>query len=128
MLPSIMVAPFGERRLARTIVALLTPVVAVVLMNVFWRDIQPHVWFLLYPAVFISSWLGGRRLGTIATALSAFLVWWLFLRKASVVLPEPRDLMAVGVFFATGAAFAIFHDRLTRATAAAAGKIHWRLP
>jgi PAS domain S-box-containing protein len=112
----------GHTTLLRSLLALLTPFVALVLQWLVWGLIQPHVWFLFYPTIFVSSWIGGRRLGLIATTVSAFLVWWFFLRPENSLTIDPRHLFSVGVFFATGVAFAYFHDRLTRAVTALAGK------
>jgi PAS domain-containing protein len=112
----------GNKTLLRPLLALLTPFVALVLQWLLWGLIQPHVWFLFYPTIFVSSWIGGRRFGLIATTVSAFLVWWFFLRPDNSLTIESRYLFSVGVFLATGVAFAYFHDRLTRAVAALAGK------
>jgi len=55
------VATAGEHRLSSSLLALLTPFVALVLERLLWGLIQPHVWTLFYPALFVSAWLGGRR-------------------------------------------------------------------
>jgi len=52
----------------RLILAGLIPLVAFVLQWTFWAAIQPYVWFLFFPAVFFSSWIGGKRAGLAATA------------------------------------------------------------
>jgi len=111
-----------EKRVLRSLVALLVPVVALLLERLLWEFIHPHVWFLFYPAIFVSSWIGGPRLGLIATAISTFLVCWFLLPPAGSLMMDPRNLFAIGVFLATGAAFAFFHDRLTRAVTAEAAK------
>ncbi len=115
-------ATLGDQRLARSLLALLAPFVALVVEKLLWGLIQPHVWFLFYPAVFVSAALGGRRIGLLATALSTLLVWWFFLRSDDLFTIEPRHFFAVGVFFVTGSAFAFFHDRLTHAVAAESAK------
>ena len=54
------VAPtLGDKPLLRSLLALLTPFVALVLQWLVWGLIQSHVWFLFYPTIFISSWIGG---------------------------------------------------------------------
>jgi PAS domain S-box-containing protein len=108
--------------LPRPLIALFAPLVAFVLELLLWELIRPHVWFLFYPAVFISAAVGGRRLGLIATALSTFLVWWFFLPPRHSLNIEPRHLFAIVVFCATGVAFAFFHERLTRAIKAESAK------
>ncbi|HEY7373488.1 MAG TPA: DUF4118 domain-containing protein, partial [Polyangia bacterium] len=102
--------------------ALLTPVLALGVAWLLGGFIRPHVWFLFYPAVFVSSWIGGRRLGIIATALASLLVWWFLMPPERTPAISPGQLFSIIVFSATGVAFAIFHDRLTRAVAAVAAQ------
>ena len=61
------------RPLLRRILAFLPPLAAVALQLALWPVIRPSVWFLFYPAIFLSSWLGGLR-----AALVACLTWWGF--------------------------------------------------
>jgi PAS domain S-box-containing protein len=112
----------GDEGLIRSLLALLTPFLALALELVLWDVIQPFAWFLFYPAIFVSASLGGRRSGLMATAISAFLVWWFFLRPANEISIDPRHLLWVAVFSATGVAFAFFHDRLTRALSTESAK------
>jgi PAS domain S-box-containing protein len=112
----------GEKRLLRSLLALLAPSVALALHWLVWGLSQQNVWSLFYPTIFISSWLGGRRIGLVATASSSFLVWWFFLRPQGSLATDPRHLFSIGVFVATGVAFSFFHDRWTRAVRALAGK------
>ena len=102
-------------RQGRSWVALLLPLVAVVVQWALWPLIRPHFWFLFFPAVFVSSWIGGRAAGLRAAVLSALLAWWLFIppeyswAKGSYAL-----LFPVAVFLAMGVAFSWSHDRLRR--------------
>ncbi|HVJ20791.1 MAG TPA: PAS domain S-box protein, partial [Polyangiaceae bacterium] len=112
----------AEERLLRPVLALLAPFLALVLELLLWDVIHPHVWFLFYPATFISAAIGGRRLGLVATATSTVLVWSFILRPSSIQTIDPGDLFAALVFFATGVAFAFFHERLTKALTAAGAK------
>ena len=43
--------------------ALLLPFLAWALQSLLWDVVQPFVLFFFYPAVFASSWLGGRAGG-----------------------------------------------------------------
>ena len=80
-----------------------------------WSLIQPYVWFLFYPAVFISSWIGGFRAGLGATALSTLIVLWFFVPPTHALLKgEPRAWFPTVVFVAMGVLFSIFHERLRR--------------
>ena len=94
----------------------LPPVIAFVVQSTFWSLLSPLAWFLFYPAVFLSSWLGGRASGISATVISTALVTWFFLPPERTLALEPRHLPSVGVFLTMGFAFALFHERLRRAT------------
>lgn len=97
--------------------ALLPPVVALILQSLFWPWLQPFVWFLFYPAVFFSSWIGGLRGGLWATALSTLFVWCFFIApEASFVIKDSRILLSVAVFIGMGVLFSLFHERLQRST------------
>jgi len=112
----------SHARFPRRILALLTPFVALVAAWLLGDFTRPHVWFLFYPAVFVSSWIGGRRLGIIATAIASGLVWWFLMPPERTPAVSPGQLFSIGIFSATGIAFAFFHDRLTRAVAAVAAQ------
>lgn len=107
----------GEKRRTRSLVAILTPLAALVLQLALGSFFQPSVWFLFYPAVFISSWIGGLRAGVVSTALSAAAVLWFFAPPVHTFIKPPGPYLAAAVFFATGVLFGIFHDRLRRANA-----------
>ncbi|MBT9457342.1 MAG: diguanylate cyclase [Burkholderiaceae bacterium] len=99
--------------LARAGLALLPPLLAVLLQWALWAHITPYVWFLFFPAVFASSWIGGTAAGLRATALSALMVWYLFIPpvhqfdKGSL-----RALFPLLVFCMMGLAFSLSHARL----------------
>ena len=99
----------------RSWLALLPPLVALAVQLLLWSLIQPYVWFLFYPAVFISSWIGGFRAGLGATALSTLIVLWFFVPPTHALLKgEPRAWFPTVVFVAMGVLFSIFHERLRR--------------
>ena len=54
----------------RPMVAMLPVTIAFCLQWVLWQAMCPWAWLLLYPGVFFSSWLGGLRVGLLATAMS----------------------------------------------------------
>ena len=76
-------ARLESTRLIRPIAAMLPVVVAFVLQWTFWPDVFPSAWFIFYPVVFFSSWIGGLRAGLLATALSTVLIWCFFLPERS---------------------------------------------
>ncbi len=102
--------------LFRQLVALLLPLVALTLQWIFWPAIQPFVWFLFYPAVFFSSWIGGLHGGLAATAISTTIVWWLFIPLVhSQAAIDPKTLVSVAVFMGMGVLFSLLQGRLRKA-------------
>ncbi|HEU0265821.1 MAG TPA: PAS domain S-box protein [Geobacterales bacterium] len=100
----------------RLIMAALIPLLAFWLQWLFWNDIQPYAWFLFYPAVFFSAWIGGLRAGLGATAFSTLVVWWFFIpTRFSFALERPATALTLVVFSALGVLFSLTHDRLRRA-------------
>ncbi len=110
----------GEVR--RLILATLIPFAAFLLQWCFWETIQPYVWFLFYPAVFFSSWIGGLRGGLAATGISVAMVWWFFIPvRFSFVLDRPvQSTFAIGIFTGMGVLFSLTHERLRKANQRAA--------
>ncbi len=101
---------------SRLVVAALIPLVALAVQWIFWADIQPYVWFLFFPAVFFSSWVGGLRGGLLATAQSTLLVWYCFIPpRFTFALERPMVLVSVVVFVGMGILFSVFHERLRKA-------------
>jgi PAS domain S-box-containing protein len=100
----------------RVLAALALPVAACVLQWTFWQQIQPYAWFLFFPAVFLSSWIGGAVAGLLATSLSTLLVWYIFIPvRFSFALENPFSIFSIGVFFAMGVVFSLTHQRLRQA-------------
>lgn len=103
------------RPLMRSVLALLPPLVALVVQWALWTLIQPYVWFLFYPAVFVSSWIGGLRAGLTATLASTALVWWFFVPPQHSLVKAPTQLIPAVVFIAMGVLFGVLNDRLRKA-------------
>ncbi len=105
----------------RRFLAILLPLVAFGVQWGFWDFIKPYVWLLFFPAVFLSSWIGGLGSGVAATFLSTILVWFFFIPpRLSFTLESPISLFSIGVFFAMGVLFSLTHERLRRAERKAA--------
>lgn len=103
----------SPRMLAR--LALLPPFLALLLQWLLWSYITPYVWFLFFPAVFASSWIGGLAAGLRATALSALMVWWLFIPPVHQFDKQGHQaLLPLLVFCLMGVAFSLSHARLRR--------------
>ena len=108
----------------RFIAAALIPLAACGLQWFFWTTIEPYVWFLFYPAVFFSSWVGGLRGGIMATVLAAGLVWYFFIpAQYSFAIDRPMHLVSIGVFVGMGFLFSVFHERLRSASRRADGAL-----
>jgi len=102
--------PISRKRIA---LAMLPPLGALALQWTFWPYIQPFVWFLFYPAVFFSSWIGGLRGGLVATFISTALVDFFFIPpEFSFAVGSPRTIPSIGIFVGMGILFSLFHGRL----------------
>jgi len=107
-------------RIAPVLAASL-PLAACLLQWLCWPVIAPFVWFLFYPVVFLSPWLGGSTAGLAATGLSTALVWWFFMAPVHVLVkPASAAYLNAAMFMAMGCLFTWFHGRLRRATQRAA--------
>jgi PAS domain S-box-containing protein len=106
----------NPNRVISAILAMLPPLVAFVVQWMFWSTIRPYAWFLFYPALFFSSWIGGLPSGLIATVISTALVWWTFIPpEHSFTMKSPRSFISAAVFMGMGVLFSFFHRRLREA-------------
>jgi K+-sensing histidine kinase KdpD len=103
-----------DKRL-QSILAIIPAFVALALQLYFWSFIQPLVWFLFYPAVFLSAWIGGFWYGLTSTFLSILFVFLFF------ILPDrhisdlnPKIYVTLGVFSIMGTLFSILLGRLNK--------------
>jgi len=105
----------------RLLAALAIPCAALGLQWLFWGAIKPYVWFLFFPAVFFSSWVGGLSGGLASTVLSAAMVAVFFMKlETTHILENPGSLLSIGVFLCMGFFFSLFHTRLRTANRLAA--------
>jgi len=96
--------------------ALLPPLLAAGLQWTFWPLARPNAWLLFYPAVFLSSWIGGLPAGVIASALSVVLARALFVPLQDAwSLDSQAPLFATLVFAAAGLIASVVHENLRRA-------------
>jgi len=94
------------------ILAMLPPCLAFFVQWEYGNDVQPFAWFLFYPAVFLSAWLGGLRGGLLATFTSVAIVWWFFIPPVfSFSLQSPVSLISISVFTLMGVVFSIVLGR-----------------
>ena len=108
-------ARLESTRLIRPIAAMLPVVVAFVLQWTFGPDVFPSAWFIFYPVVFFSSWIGGLRAGLLATALSTVLIWCFFLPERSWEVARSEHVFSSAIFVITGILFSLFHGHLRKA-------------
>ncbi|MCX7192065.1 MAG: DUF4118 domain-containing protein [Proteobacteria bacterium] len=99
------------------LLAVLLPLVACTLQWLLWDFITPYVWFLFFPAVFFSAWLGGLSGGLTATLISTLLVWYLFIPPVfSFTLGNSASALTIAMFVFMGSLFAFFFEHLRRTT------------
>jgi PAS domain S-box-containing protein len=103
----------------RVLVAMIPPIIALLTQLALSSYFRPSVWFLLYPAVFLSACIGGLRAALIASVLSAAVALWAFVPPMYSFEVSPGQYIASGVFVATGVLFGVFLDRVRRASEAA---------
>lgn len=112
---------FDKPSLSRLALALLMPFAAFALQWLLWDYFKPYAWFLFFPAVFFSVWIGGWVGGIAATLLSALLVWHFFMPLIPYlefeVFPTPFSTV---VFVLMGGLLAFFHHRVSRSDRSAA--------
>jgi PAS domain S-box-containing protein len=102
--------------LSRAILALAPVLVTFLVQLMMWPIIRPFAWFLFSPAVFLSAWIGGRKLGSLAAVVATALIWYFFLQpERSFVERDVREVVAALTFLGTGVIFSLFHDRLKQA-------------
>ncbi|MBI4786928.1 MAG: DUF4118 domain-containing protein [Chloroflexi bacterium] len=109
--------PVNSSRFLRPMLAAMLPIVAGILQWIFWSTLRPFVWFLFYPAVFLSSWIGGFSGGLAATIISAPLVVFFFIPpQLAFAVESPENLYSVIVFIGMGILFSFTHERLQKTT------------
>jgi K+-sensing histidine kinase KdpD len=88
--------------------ALFLPFLAWGLQTLLWELVSPFATFFFYPAVFLSSWLGGRRGGLLATLISIVLIVYFFVEPIhSFNVLAPNHRLQLLMFLAMGATFAL---------------------
>jgi PAS domain S-box-containing protein len=97
----------------RLILALVPPFAACALQWLLWSYLAPYAWLLFFPAAFLSAWIGGLRGGLAGTALSALLVWYVFMPPSfTFALEQPNAAVSILLFLVMGASFAFLFERL----------------
>ena len=112
----------AEFKFSRLILALAPVFVTFLVQLMIWPIIWPFAWFLFSPALFLSAWIGGWRLGIVASVIATLLVWFFFLplERSAVVERPAADIVSATLFMGIGIVFSLFRDRLKRAQRAVA--------
>lgn len=98
---------------ARSAIALLLPFVITGIQWLLWDAIRPFSWFLYFPTVFFSAWIGSLRTGIIATICSALLARFFFMPPIfSLQIETPMQLINTLMFIGMGILFSLLHERL----------------
>lgn len=99
----------------RVALAVLPPLAALTLQWVFLPYYGSRLWMLFYPAVFLSSWIGGLYGGLASTAISVAFVLCFFAPPEFLSnLEDPDHFLQVAIFVGMGVLFSVFHDRLRK--------------
>ncbi|HLP30101.1 MAG TPA: PAS domain S-box protein [Geothrix sp.] len=108
--------PLELNRTERLMVALAMPFLACALQWVLWEHLRPFIWFLFYPAVFMSAWVAGLA-GALPSALIAALLAVICFHPPAMSLDKGGIgyLPSVLVFLAMAALYGRIHDRLAEA-------------
>ncbi|HEY2375216.1 MAG TPA: PAS domain S-box protein [Gemmatimonadaceae bacterium] len=97
--------------LRAVLAAMLPPLAAFIAQELLW--ITSARWSLFYPAVFLSSWIGGYASGISATLISSVLLWWLLIPPLhTFVKTDPRQYVAEAIFILMGIMVSTLHRRL----------------
>jgi PAS domain S-box-containing protein len=106
----------SQFRFGHVILALAPVLVTFLVQWAMWPFIRPHAWFLFSPAVFLSAWIGGRRVGILATVIATVLVAYFFvpLERTFVFERPAGEIASALTFLGTGVIFSVFHHRLKR--------------
>jgi PAS domain S-box-containing protein len=99
----------------RTILAIASPFIACAIQWLFWQSIQPLVWFLFYPAVFISAWIGGFWTGLVSTFIATTLAFLFFINpNYPISMIHTKTFITLSVFLTMGTLFSVLLGRLKK--------------
>ncbi|MEI6245257.1 MAG: ATP-binding protein, partial [Acidobacteriota bacterium] len=113
-----------SRETGLDLLALALPFVACVIQWWLWPVFQPLVWFLFYPAIFLSAWLGRPPVSIAATLLASGLVIVVFMPPQFAFGGKNTNaLFSAVVFVGMGLMFTWTHTRLRDAVRQTVGAL-----
>ncbi len=103
----------SELKRLKFALSLCMPFVATALQIYFWAYINPFIFLMFYPAVFVSGWLGGLFGGVISTILSVLLLLWFFVHPIhSFFDAQPNSYLAIAIFSINGFIISFLFHRI----------------
>ena len=97
--------------------ALAFPFLALGMQLALWESVQHLAFILFYPAVVLSSWIGGWIAGSTAIVFSVVLARWFFMVPTeSLLVPGSADLLRTLTFAGIGSVIVWAHHRFQMRT------------
>ena len=109
--------PVSLRPWPLVLTALVFPFLALGVQLALWESVKPLAFMLFYPAIVLSSWIGGWIAGCAAIVLSTVLARWFFMVPTeSLLLPGTADLLRTLTFVGIGSVIVWAHHRFQMRT------------
>ncbi len=109
--------PVSTRPWPLVLVSLIFPFLALLIQLLLWESIRPLAFVLFYPAIVLSSWIGGRLGGTVAIILSVAMAAWFFIAPTgSHFLFATSDILRMISFVIVGIIIVWAHHRFQTRT------------
>ncbi|MHC1781810.1 MAG: HD domain-containing phosphohydrolase [Anaerolineaceae bacterium] len=97
----------------KVFISLLIPGIACLFQYFFWDHFKPFIWFLFYPAVFLSAQISGRWGGLAAAIFSAGLAVFFFVDPIySFTIVDPMVFYSIIIFILMGFLFGNLQQKL----------------
>lgn len=115
----------SDRKRLKFALSVCSPFIATALQTYFWAYINPFIFLLFYPAVFVSGWLGGLIGGVISTIFSVFLLFWFFIHPVhSLYGGQPSSYLAIAIFTVNGFIISFLFHQLEASKSRHAANLH----
>jgi PAS domain S-box-containing protein len=92
--------------------AFVPPLIAFAFECAFYDWIAPHTWFVFFPALFLSAWLGSLRAALVANVITTAAAWWVLVPPRFTLIGHPRDLTAACTLLVMSSLTAFLIERL----------------
>ena len=98
----------------RWILAFIPPSAAFLVDWAFYDAIAPNIWFIFYPALFVSARLGGLVPTLAATVATMAATWWTLVPPRFSLLGHGREVVAAAMLVVTSCIMASLLEQLRR--------------